>query len=271
MVVVAPESIILHSREADSKVRSTRIRSAIRGDFDQACEQIAAALVPKPLDPSRSYSAQIHAMLRDPIVRGHLPPGAPLSEAAIAAAVGTSRTPVREALQHLVQEQLVQVYPQVGTRVAPLRVALIREGCFVRRTLECANLLDVVNTITDAQRKEIRSLLSRQQDALRDGATEALFQSDEEMHRRLFEFAGRSRVWTLIAGTKLHLDRVRWLLLDRMKGHAERMLSEHTTIVKRLMANDTAGLCSEMQQHIDAVAVHLLELRSCLPESYFGD
>jgi hypothetical protein len=126
MVVVAPESINLHSREADSKVRSTRIRSAIRGDFDQACEQIAAVLVPKPLDPSRSYSAQIHAMLRDPIVRGHLPPGAPLSEAAIAAAVGTSRTPVREALQHLVQEQLVQVYPQVGTRVAPLRVALIR-------------------------------------------------------------------------------------------------------------------------------------------------
>lgn len=118
-------------------VRSTHIRSTIRGDFEQTQEQIAA-LVPNPLDPGRSYSAQIHSMLRDAIVHGHLPPGATLSETAIAAAVGTSRTPVREALQHLVQDQLVQVYPQVGTRVAPLRVALIREGCFVRRTLECA-------------------------------------------------------------------------------------------------------------------------------------
>jgi DNA-binding GntR family transcriptional regulator len=209
--------------------------------------------------------------LRDPIVRGHLPPGAPLSEAAIAAAVGTSRTPVREALQHLVQEQLVQVYPQVGTRVAPLRVDLIREGCFVRRTLECSNLLDVANAITDAQRLEIRFLLSRQRNALRNGEKEALFQLDEELHRRLFEFAGRLRVWTLIAGAKLHLDRVRWLLLDRVKGHPERIVREHTSIFKRLMEKDTAGLCSEMQRHIDAVAVHLLELRGCLPDSYFSD
>lgn len=251
-------------------VRSARIRSAIRCNFDQAHEQIAA-LVPKPLDPYRSYTAQINDLLRDLIVRGHLPPGTTLSEAAIASAVGASRTPVREALQHLVQEQLVQVYPQVGTRVAPLRVALIREGCFVRRTLECANLADVVKTLTDAQRKEMRSLLVRQQQALRDGAIEALYNLDEELHRRLFELAGRSRVWTLIAGTKLHLDRVRWLLLDRIKGHSERIVSEHKTIVQCLLAEDMKGLYTEMQRHIDAVATHLLELRSCLPANYFSD
>ena len=97
------------------------------------------------------------------IVRGDLPPGAALSEAAIAEAVGTSRTPVREALQQLLREELVEVYPQVGTRVAPLRVALIQEGCFVRRSLECANLLDLVGTITAAQRRELRSVLLQHQ------------------------------------------------------------------------------------------------------------
>jgi DNA-binding GntR family transcriptional regulator len=194
-----------------------------------------------------------------------------LSEAAIASAVGTSRTPVREALQHLAQEQLVQVYPQVGTRVAPLRVALIREGCFVRRTLECANLLDVVKTLTDARRREMRSLLASQQRTLRAGAMEELFHLDEALHRRLFEFAGRSRVWTLIAGTKLHLDRVRWLLLERINGHAERIVKEHRTIIQCLLTDDIKGLCSEMQRHIDAVAAHLLQLRSCLPADYFDD
>jgi DNA-binding GntR family transcriptional regulator len=251
-------------------VPSTRTRSAIRCDFEQAHKQISA-LVPTPLDPNLSYTSQIHTRLRDPIVRGQLPPGTALSEAAIAAAVGTSRTPVREALQHLSQEQLVQVYPQVGTRVAPLHVALIREGCFVRSALECANLREVAKTITGAQVDELRTLLSQLREMLRNESTDTLFQLDEEMHRRLFEFAERSRVWTLIAGTKLHLDRVRWLLLDRIKGHGERILSEHATIVELLAAQDVEGLCTHMQQHIEAVAVHLIELRKCLPESYFSD
>ena len=245
-------------------------RSPIRCDFVQVQKQLAA-LVPEPLDPSRSYTTQIHALLRDPIVRGQLPPGTPLSEAAIAAAMGISRTPVREALRHLVQEQLVEIYPQVATRVAPLQVDLIREGCFVRRALECANLLDVVKTISDTQRMEIRSLLSQLQDALNNGAHDLLFQLDEEMHCRLFEFAGRTQVWTLIADTKLHLDRVRRLLIDHIEGHDERILSEHKEIVELLLAGDAENLCLKMQQHIEAVAVHLIELRKCIPDSYFSD
>ena len=252
-------------------MRSARIRSAIGCDVEQARDRIAAALPSTHLDPHLSYSAQIHTMLRERIVRGHLPPGAALSEAAIAAAVGASRTPVREALQLLAQEQLVQVYPQVGTRVTPLRAELIREGCFVRRTLECANLLDVADAMTDARRLEIRTLLTRQRNALRNGEKEVLFQLDEEIHRRLFEFAGRPRVWTLIAGAKLHLDRARWLLLERVPGHAERIVREHAGIVKRLTAGDGTGLCTEMQQHIDAVFTHLDELRGYLPDSAFGD
>jgi len=178
---------------------------------------------------------------------------------------------VREALRHLVQEQLVEIYPQVATRVAPLQVALIRQGCFVRRALECANLLDVVKTISAAQRKEIHTLLLRLQEALNRGTFDLLFQLDEEMHRRLFEFAGRTRVWTLIADTKLHLDRVRWLLLDNIEGHGERILSEHKEIVELLLAGNAENLCMKMQQHIEAVAVHLNELRKCIPDSYFSD
>lgn len=245
-------------------------RFPIRCDSEQAQKQIAA-LVSEPLDPNRSYTTQIHTLLRDSIVRGHLPPGTPLSESAVAAAMGISRTPVREALRYLVQEQLVEIYPQVGTRVAPLRVALIREGCFVRRALECANLMDVVKTLSDTQRMEIKALLSQMQEALNKGSLDLLFQRDEEMHSLFFEFAGRPRVWTLISGTKLHLDRVRWLLLNSFKSHSEKVLSEHTVIVKLLLAGDVETLCSKMQQHIEAVAVHLIELRKHVPDSYFSD
>jgi DNA-binding GntR family transcriptional regulator len=131
--------------------------------------------------------------------------------------------------------------------------------------------MDVVKTISDAQRMEMRALLAEMQEALNNGSLDLLFERDEEMHSRLFEFAGRSRVWTLIAGTKLHLDRVRWLLLDRMESHGEKVLNEHKVIVDLLLAKDVEALCSKMQQHIEAVAVHLVELRKYVPGSYFYD
>ncbi|MEW6264103.1 MAG: GntR family transcriptional regulator [Thermodesulfobacteriota bacterium] len=250
---------------------STYKRSAIRGDFEQARDQIAALLDGQPLDPHQSYTAQIHTRLRDFIVRGRLLPGMALSEAAIAAAMGISRTPVREALLHLVQEKLVHVYPQVGTLVAPLQAALIKEGCFVRSTLECANLMDLVNTVTEAQLDAIRFLLARQQEALSGGQPDAFFHSDDAIHGRMFEFTGRSRIWAFIQETKLHLDRVRWLLLDLIPEHAERVFNEHTKIFNHLAVKDAAGLGSAMQLHIEAVAGHLIELRKCTPESYYSD
>ena len=250
---------------------TTRQRSSIRNGLDRNREHLAAVLTYPPIDPSVSYSTQVHARLRHAIVRGHLPPGAVLSESAIAAAVGTSRTPVREALQQLVREQLVDIYPQVGTRVAPLRIGLIQEGCFVRRALECANLLDLVNTISASQRRELHTALAQHRVALRRGDPEAMFRCDETLHRRMFEFAGRPRVWTLILGTKLHLDRVRWLLLDRVPQHAERILKEHRAIYDRLVENDRRGMSTEMQRHIEAVATHLGDLRGRLPENWFED
>lgn len=252
-------------------VPRTRPRHPIRRHIDQAREHLAAVLTSTPVDPARSYSTQIHARLREAIVRGRLHPSTALSEAAIADAVGTSRTPVREALQQLVREQLVDIYPQVGTRVAPLRVALIEEGCFVRRALECANLLDLVGTLSTERRREVQALLAEHREALRRGDPEAMFDCDEALHRRMFELAGRPRVWTLIHGTKLHLDRVRWLLLERVPQHPERILKEHRAICDRLLDHDRRGMSVEMQRHIEAVATHLAELRSRLPSDWFED
>src|SRR5438094_1872488 len=99
---------------------------------------LASALQTFRLDRHGSYTAQVETALREAIVRGRLSPGTSLSEAGISAALGISRTPVREALALLADEQLVVVYPEVKTLVAPVRRSLIDEGRCVRSTLACA-------------------------------------------------------------------------------------------------------------------------------------
>jgi len=232
---------------------------------------LAIALEGFRLDRHRSYTEQVEHALQAAIVRGRLPPGTALSEAAISSVLGISRTPAREALVLLEDEQLVHIYPQVKTLVAPVRRSLIDEGRFVRSTLECASHADLVKTITQPQIDTLAALIAAQKAAARAGDPEAFFKLDEEMHRSMFEFAGRAHVWTLLEGVKRHFDRVRWLLLERVTYHARRAQKEHEAIMDRLIARDSAGLSQAVNHHINAITSHLSELRDRAPEHYFID
>lgn len=234
-------------------------------------EMLASALQNFRLDPQNSYSEQVEHALRDAIVRGRLLPGTTLSEAAISTALGISRTPAREALALLADEQLVLIYPQVKTVVAPVRRSLIDEGRFVRSTLECANHAELVSTITEQQLESLAAQIAAQRKAAAAGDVEGFFTLDETMHRTLFEFAGRAHVWTMLQGVKRHFDRVRWLLLERVTYHARRAEEEHEAIMDRLRARDAVGLTQATSHHINAITGHLQELRDRAPATYFVD
>jgi len=232
---------------------------------------LASALRTFRLDRHGSYTAQVEIALRDAIVRGGLSPGTSLSEAAISAALGISRTPVREALALLADEQLVVIYPQVKTLVAPVRRSLIDEGRFVRSTLECANHAELVKIVTRPQLDALASLIAAQRNASAAGDAEAFFKLDEAMHRSMFEFAGRAHVWGMLEGVKRHFDRVRWLLLERVAYHARRAQEEHEAIMDRLVARDAAGLTQAVNHHINAITGHMQELHDRAPPAYFVD
>ena len=74
--------------------------------------------------------------LRDAILSGLLAPGKRVSEPAIAEQLGLSRTPIREALQYLAKEGLVEMVPNKGARVRQLALKEIKEVYQVRAFLE---------------------------------------------------------------------------------------------------------------------------------------
>jgi len=232
---------------------------------------LAAALAGFELDPARSYTAQVHDSLQQAILRGVLPPRTSLSEATISSLIAVSRTPVREALAQLADEQLVLIYRQVGTIVAPVRTSLLEEGRFVRSTLECASHVQLVQTITPTQIAEFSGIIDRQRQAVVSGQIDRFSELDELMHRRLFEFAGREHVWAMLEPIKRQFDRVRWLLLGHVAGHADRALREHEEMLTQMAAHDVAGLGASVAAHINHITEHLAALRLQAPESYFAD
>lgn len=232
---------------------------------------LAAALSDFKLDTERSYTAQVHDVLQQSILRGKIPPRTALSEATISSIINVSRTPVREALAQLADEQLVLIYRQVGTIVAPVRLSLIEEGRFVRSTLECASHVNLVQTITPEQIAEFGRMVEQQRAAVASGDIDHFFQLDELMHRRLFEFAGRDHIWPMLEPMKRQFDRVRWLLLGHVSGHADRALREHEQMLSQMAARDVAGLGASVAMHINHISEHLAALRLQAPDAYFAD
>lgn len=236
-----------------------------------AANGLAEALADFRLDTQRSYTAQVHQALQQAIVRGTLPPGTPLSEAAIAEWIDVSRTPVREALAILAEDQLVRIYRQVGTIVAPIRLSLIEQGRFIRSTLECASHTQLAAMITPEQLTALGQIVARQRAAVEAQDVQAFSELDEWMHRQLFEYAGRDYVWPLLEPIKRQFDRVRWLLLGRVTDHGARALAEHAHLLERLAARDAAGVGTAVAAHIDHINTHLAALREKAPANYFED
>ena len=80
-------------------------------------------------ESGRSYALRT---IKENIVRLELAPGSKVSESEIAAGLGLSRTPVREALQELSRERIVEIYPQRGSIIALVDYTLVDEARFMR-------------------------------------------------------------------------------------------------------------------------------------------
>ena len=93
---------------------------------------------------------QIYETLRRAIVRLEMEPGSAISEKELCGRFEVSRTPVREALQRLAEEDLVDIHPHSGTWVSRISFALAEEGFVLRRALEVESVRRAAALVTEA-------------------------------------------------------------------------------------------------------------------------
>ena len=189
-------------------------------------------------------SARIHAALRDRIVALELAPGSALPEKEFAESFGVSRTPVREALLRLAEEQLVDIYPQSGTFVAPIRVSVVQDAMVIRNALErfAAGAAAARARAADIAALDRTSPASARAAALED--IDAFHASDEAMHQLIANIAGHPNIWRVVKREKANVDRVRLLSLH-FAGRFETVIAEHARIVEAVSATSTGrgGSC----------------------------
>ncbi|QTN00793.1 FCD domain-containing protein [Sediminibacillus dalangtanensis] len=155
----------------------------------------------------------VYETLKKRIIELELEPGHKISEQEIAADLEVSRTPVREAFLKLSQENLLGIFPQIGSIVSKIDLHLVEEGRFVRENIERAIVREACQNFGEEQLFQLESNLAMQELCLDKGSYSRLLELDDQYHRLLFEGCNKLRTWTMIRQMNSHFDRLRVLRL----------------------------------------------------------
>lgn len=222
--------------------------------------QIHAAVVGKAvaLSERRLLHEEVVDQLRDMIVQGGLAPETKLNERVLAAQLGISRTPLREAIKYLASEGLVELLPNRGAVVAPLRAAKVREIFTVLGSLEALAGELVCRNATDADIAEIRALHYQMVAHHARAELAQYFRCNQQIHIRLVECAGNATLAQVYRGLNAHVRRARYMA-NLSRERWDKAVREHEEILDALSARDSTRLQALLRDHLANKLVLVME------------
>ncbi|MCZ4432295.1 GntR family transcriptional regulator [Agrobacterium sp. SOY23] len=209
---------------------------------------------------------QIYQLVRRAIVTGRLAPGSPVNEIEIAERLGTSRTPVREAVKRVEDEGLIDVRAQAGTFVRPISRGQVQEAYIIRIALERESVRRAAETISADAVQRLRDIIDLHALSVKRGRFEDAIDHDDAFHRVIAEVNGYSMLWRVVDITKAQMDRCRLLSLPS-PGAGETTIEQHSAIVDALEAHDPEAAERAIKEHLETSLSNTLKLLGSIEAS----
>jgi GntR family transcriptional regulator, rspAB operon transcriptional repressor len=210
---------------------------------------------------------QVYRLLREAIITCRIRPNEAISENRICGMFGVSRSPVRIAVTRLAEDGLIDIFPQRGTFVAPIKLRDVHESQFARTALEIALVREAALRWTVDHRTQIHSNIDAQRRHAASGATWEFYLDNERFHRLIAEAADLAGVWKTVQSVKMLWDRIGHIA-NRVPGHMDDIIAEHLAIVDALDRNDAEAAAAAMKAHLRSVYNAIARLRP-LHADYF--
>lgn len=199
-----------------------------------------------------SVSTQVHRYLRDRIVHGELMRGTRLVEVDVAAELGVSRTPVREALWQLRSMNLVRKTAGGGYEVTDIRQELV-DILDIRAALEAHAVRRAVERVDDAQIARIADICDRME-RLPASAADQRAELNQSFHETLVSAAGNRRLLHMVSDYQSYFS-VAQPMFD--EGFVQRTQQDHRDILEALRARNADRAAELVTSHILGAAEFL--------------
>lgn len=200
---------------------------------------------------NRSLRDRVLDALREAIITGEFKPGQALIETDLAASLGVSRAPLREALQILSTEGLAETIPYHGTTVRRLTKTDIEELYSLRSVLETFAIQRIIAQHNPEHVARLRQCFQAMLTAAEAGDLKQVNQIDREFHDTLIELSGHSLLLTSWNVVSMRVRQV-MALLNRRNSDLKRIAYNHVPIIDAIEAGEVEKAIQLMEKHVAA-------------------
>lgn len=201
---------------------------------------------------------KVHQHIRERILSGEIAPNERLIEAKIAKDIGTSRTPVREALHNMQKEGLIESMPRIGYRVKPISEAEVIQICKIRAALETLAAAWAIENAQKTLLRELKKNITASEDTIARGDTNKFVELDAQFHETIARLSGSSHILEITQLMRSHMLRYR-IKSFHFTDVAVRALKGHKMILKAVQKADAEGAGRAMHYHLGRTLQDILK------------
>ena len=176
---------------------------------------------------------QVFQTLEEDILQGRLKPGEVTTELRLSKALGVSRTPIREALQHLEQESLVEIRPNRGAVVLGITRDDLEVIYDMRIRLEGLAASLAAKTADEEQLNAMKEVLDLQEFYVEKNNPDEQEIFDSRFHEMVYEFSGKRILYEVLKNLHRRITRYRRLSVTDM-DRARKAITEHREIYEAI-------------------------------------
>ena len=194
--------------------------------------------------------------LREAILKGELKPGERLMELQLAAKLGVSRTPIREAIRMLEQEGLAVTIPRRGAEVAKMTEKDMQDVLQVREALDELAASIACELITAEELRSLEAAMEEFESATRTKDIKRIAESDMEFHDIIYHATRNPKLVNILNNLREQMYRYRVEYLKDEKNYPV-LLKEHREILEGFTEKNKELVTDSMRKHVinQAVAV----------------
>lgn len=204
---------------------------------------------------TKSYtnlSQKAYDMLLELILSLVLEPDRLYSELELSTMIDVGRTPVREAVQKLQSNMLVDVIPRSGIKIAPLKLEDFYLQIEVRRVLEKLIISRAARFATDAERKYIRELSERYRVAAENKDDITSLRTDKEFHEYIATCARNPFAKKALEPFQILEQRLFYIQYKAEESVISRINELHLLLMKEIVDGNIGGACAYSDMMLDS-------------------
>ncbi|MCW2904481.1 MAG: GntR family transcriptional regulator [Streptosporangiaceae bacterium] len=202
--------------------------------------------------PRQSATDLAYAAVKHGVLHGEYPGGELISEGEVSAAVGVSRTPVREAFLRLQAEGFLRLYPKRGALVVPVSVQEVDDVLEARLLVESFTVEKLISSgAASALDGTLTKLIAEQEELLDGAGLKAFADADRDFHWHLVSAAGNQIVRGLYDQLRDRQVRMSLAHVAERPARLRAAVEEHRAIAQALRDGDPVAARAAVRAHLE--------------------